>query len=141
MKKILLAALVALVGLLMVSPPAAAVPKEAQGCPASASVWTQVQYVSDPYTEDYEATSFYDYYWSLTTDEGVNVVDFWKATYGPQWTDPEIYGALAQVFDNRPDRNGDHSVCLSWIGEHYIGLKHLDMTYISIVDNNANANH
>ena len=140
MKKILLAALVALVGLLMVTPPAAAVPKDAQGCPASASVWTQVQYVSDPYAADYAATSFYDYYWSLTTDEGVNVVDYWKATYGPQWTDPEIYGALAEVFDNVMDRNGDHSVCLSWIGEHFIGHKK-GMTYISIVDNNANANH
>jgi hypothetical protein len=138
MKKILLALLVTLVGLLMMTPPAAAIPKEAKGCPADASVWTQVEFVTGDYTH-FKDTSLYDYYWSLTTEDGEKVVDYWKATYGPEWTDEAIYAALAEGFDRGVDSNDDDSVCIWWIGEHYIGHKDLDMTYVSLIDNNANA--
>lgn len=139
MKKIVLTVLATLVGLLMMSPPASAIPTEGKGCPADASVWTQVEFVTAPYT-DFEGTSYYDFYWSLTTDDGVKVVEYWKTTYGAEWTDQEIYAALAGFFDRVIDRNNDNLVCVWWIGEHFIGQTHKDMTYISVVDNNANAN-
>jgi hypothetical protein len=123
----------------MVAPPAAAIPKEAKGCPADASVWTQVEYVSDPEPGNFETTSFYTYYWNLTTEDDVKVVDYWQDTYGEQWTDLAIYSAFAGSFDRVIDRNDDNAVCIWWIGEHYIGQTHKDMTYVSLVDNNANA--
>ena len=113
--------------LAMVGTPATAGPPP-KGCPAEASIWTEVEY-GDP---DYADNSLYTFYFvtnsaggalfaelngfDLSTDEGTAAAD-----------------ALFEEITSPIDKNLDLSFCIFWIG----GTPGQADFWVSIVDNNS----
>jgi hypothetical protein len=111
--------------LLMAIAPSAAADMPPKGCPAEASVWTEVDYVA---SGTYTGTTFYTWYWSVGDQAAITTM---RAITG--WTDDQIYFFFADFFVDRADRNADSHVCVSWLG----GNPGILDDFLSIVDNNS----
>ena len=130
MRRTILLVFAALLALALVAPAATATPKEAKGCPAEPSVWTLVEFGLTPYTEN----TFYEFYFVTYPDAAAAFAE------ANGWVLPEdeaIAYAAAEEMVASIDRNGDFQFCTFWIG----GNPGLEDYWISVVDNNSNANH
>ena len=127
MRRTILLCVVVLLALALVAPTATAIPKEPKGCPAEASVWTEIGFVTDP-SQAWRSTTFYAWYWAIP-----EAIAVWHQRGR---TDEQIYFFFVPFFETI-DRNGDSSICAWYIG----GNPGTPDDFISVVDNNANAQH
>lgn len=130
MQKVGLSATVTVLALMLTAPAANATPKEAKGCPAEPSVWTEVQFGRDPYT----ANSLYTFYFVTNPDAGEAFAEANGLVLPGDAA--AAYDLLEQIVAPI-DRNGDFDFCAWWIG----GTPGQADYFISVVDNNSNAQY
>jgi hypothetical protein len=94
------------------------------GCPA-AGTWTAVDFV---YSGNYRTTGLYEWAWVTNPGLGESVESF----FGLSERDAYFFGV--ESFGSA-DRNGNHVLCVSWIGVNPGQADYL----LSVVDDNAKA--